>query len=70
MVLPDLPQEIVRKIFAYNILRNINNYYSDIAALYNVSPTPFGTYQFLRQFSTHSTAIMMIYCSYGYCPDF
>lgn len=68
-MLPELPQDIVRKIFAYNIQRYADQYDINIARLYNVIPEPLGTWQFLRPFSDEFRVLGIIYETYGYCPD-
>ena len=47
MLLPDLPTELVRKIFAYNIPRCIDKHDPDIARMYNIRPDIRGTFMFL-----------------------
>ena len=50
-MIPDLPHEIVRKIFRYNIPRIMDTYDVEIAKLYNILPCIQGSLQFLRPFS-------------------
>ena len=68
-MLPELPSDIVRKIFAYNIQRNVDRYDVDSATLYNIRPNPIATYQFLLQFNDEFRAAAAIRETYGYLPE-
>lgn len=70
MVLPYLPPEIVRKIYAYNIPRHMDQYDPQIARMYNINPRPVGSYTFLCQFMDHESAMKLTLHSYGLTSDF
>ena len=63
-MVPDLPQEIVRKIFRYNIPRNMDTYDVEIAKLYNIVPCIQGTLSFLQPLSTELQRWRMAYSIY------
>lgn len=60
-MLPELPDDIVRSIYYLTFDRYVDQYYDDIAKIYNVRPTPAGTYDFLYPIIGHERAFRQAY---------